>query len=197
MTFKSAGMGVLFAAFVAAAPASAQTASGAGFPISDVSTHSSTITVSDSGTVTGVTFNLDRLGHTFISDLFATLTHDSTTVSWLNRSGGSANLGGDYLISDAGLTTLGGGSGDSRTSGTYAPIDPLSAFIGGSASGDWTLTIADQVGGDTGSLQGWRLNLNAVAGTAPEPATWAMMLMGFGAIGFAMRHRREGELAAA
>jgi hypothetical protein len=28
-------------------------------------------------------------------------------------------------------------------------------------------------------------------GSVPEPATWAMMLLGFGGIGFAMRHRRR------
>jgi hypothetical protein len=29
----------------------------------------------------------------------------------------------------------------------------------------------------------------------PEPATWAMMLVGFGGIGMAMRRRRKGVLA--
>ena len=28
----------------------------------------------------------------------------------------------------------------------------------------------------------------------PEPATWAMMLVGFGAVGFAMRRRKQTEL---
>jgi len=31
----------------------------------------------------------------------------------------------------------------------------------------------------------------------PEPATWAMMLLGFGAIGLSMRHRRRKALQAA
>lgn len=32
-------------------------------------------------------------------------------------------------------------------------------------------------------------------GAVPEPATWAMMLMGFGAIGFGMRNQRKTRLA--
>ena len=38
---------------------------------------------------------------------------------------------------------------------------------------------------DTGVLDG-SITINPV----PEPATWAMMLLGFGAVGFAMRRRR-------
>ncbi|WP_308517208.1 PEPxxWA-CTERM sorting domain-containing protein [Sphingomonas flavescens] len=34
-----------------------------------------------------------------------------------------------------------------------------------------------------------------VANAVPEPATWAMMLLGFGGIGFAMRRRRQPTLA--
>ena len=36
-------------------------------------------------------------------------------------------------------------------------------------------------------------------GTAavPEPATWALMLLGFGALGVSMRRRRQGVLSAA
>jgi hypothetical protein len=33
-----------------------------------------------------------------------------------------------------------------------------------------------------------------VAGAVPEPATWAMMILGFGAVGFAMRRRKQAKL---
>jgi hypothetical protein len=34
----------------------------------------------------------------------------------------------------------------------------------------------------------------SITSGVPEPATWAMMLMGFGAVGFAMRRRKQTEL---
>ena len=34
------------------------------------------------------------------------------------------------------------------------------------------------------------------SGAVPEPATWAMMIMGFGAVGMAARRRRKGVVAA-
>lgn len=36
---------------------------------------------------------------------------------------------------------------------------------------------------------GFNVTLSAVRGAVPEPGTWAMMLLGFGAIGFAMRRK--------
>ena len=42
-----------------------------------------------------------------------------------------------------------------------------------------------------GVLDGFKLK-SIVVTAVPEPGTWAMMLLGFGAVGFAMRRRREG-----
>jgi PEP-CTERM motif len=55
----------------------------------------------------------------------------------------------------------------------------IGAFPNGTLNSDQiTISLAGQDGGgDTGSL--------------PEPATWAMMLLGFGAIGFVMRRRQR------
>ncbi len=177
---------------LSAAPAQAQTVyNGTGFDIPDLSTQSSTITVADAGVVTNVDFTLNGLSHTFLADLFATLTHDGISVTWLNRDGGGNDLGGTYTISDAGTTTLGGGAGNPRVSGTYDAFTSLSAFNGTSVSGAWTLTIADQVALDAGALRSWDLRLTSANGAVPEPATWAMMLIGFGAVGVAMRRRRS------
>lgn len=56
-------------------------------------------------------------------------------------------------------------------------------------AGTYQLTISGN-NNSTGSLGG-TVTINAV----PEPGTWAMMLLGFGAAGFAMRRRRTPALA--
>ena len=54
------------------------------------------------------------------------------------------------------------------------------------AAGDWTLVINGK-NNRTGSLAGTITIEQAV----PEPATWAMMIVGFGAVGFTLRRKRK------
>jgi len=42
-----------------------------------------------------------------------------------------------------------------------------------------------------GTQYRYNVTFAAATGAVPEPATWAMMLMGFGAVGFAMRRRQS------
>jgi len=57
------------------------------------------------------------------------------------------------------------------------------------------IDILNNYGQGTFAERDWSSGLSEVQflGTAvPEPATWMMMLLGFGAVGFAIRRRREG-----
>ena len=56
------------------------------------------------------------------------------------------------------------------------------------SAGQYTLTINGNNRG-TGVLDG----SITIAQAVPEPATWAMMLFGFGAVGFGMRRRRSAD----
>jgi subtilisin-like proprotein convertase family protein len=184
---------VLSTASIAGAQVNTISTLGAGFSIDDLTTHTSVIAITDPAVLTGVTFSLNGLTHSYLRDLSASLTHGGTSVNWLVNSGGSADLNGNYLISDAGAATLGNASGNPRPWGTYSAFNPLSAFDGMSGAGDWTLTITDNAVEDTGNLSNWALNLSSasVVTAAPEPATWAMMIGGFGMAGGALRRRKS------
>lgn len=79
-------------------------------------------------------------------------------------------------------------------SGTYAPdadgwttdITLLAEFIGLPAAGLWTLRVGDYANQDTGTVDSWELNLEAV----PEPQTHAMVALGLAGLAFAGRKRK-------
>jgi len=56
------------------------------------------------------------------------------------------------------------------------------------AAGLHTITVKGSILGPGGGAYSGTVN---VAPPVPEPATWAMMLAGFGAMGFAMRRTRR------
>ncbi len=67
-----------------------------------------------------------------------------------------------------------------------------SFLFGGSMSGDLSVSDAQLFGyiTDTSATPAYLTLTTAVAGV-PEPATWGLMILGFGAIGGAMRSRRR------
>ena len=88
-------------------------------------------------------------------------------------------------------------------SGDFGVIDLLADVDNTDVNEDYHLEL---FGLDPGSytlhVQGTRGRTSTYSGSisfaaVPEPATWAMMLLGFGAIGFALRRRRALVLAQA
>lgn len=193
----SVGFCALSALFVAA-PASADvhTYSGSGFAINDLSTHSSTITVVDADLIDSITFQLTGMTHSFWNDLVGTVTHNGVTAELFNHEGGGRDAAGNYIFTIDAVRSIQTGIGNPiSTADNYSFTYPGGgSFVGSSLAGDWTLTISDQVGVDSGNLEGW--SLSAITGGAvPEPATWALMILGFGLVGGSMR-RRSGVVAA-
>ncbi len=67
----------------------------------------------------------------------------------------------------------------------YTPTSFASTFGGLDSAGIWTLTITDWAGVDTGSVEGWTVNV-----TVPEPSTYALLLTaGLGAVCFIRRRK--------
>ena len=142
----------------------------------------STITGSG-GTITDLNVGL-HITHTWQGDVTVSLTHvnSGTTVTLVNRPGNPQSTFGfstdnygtaltPFVLDDAAAQVY-----DTPVvpvndvSGAWLPdTGPLSAFNGLSANSDWTLTVADNAAGDTGTLVSWGLFVNP-AGPCDGPA---------------------------
>ena len=153
-----------------------------------VTVDSSTMTYDGPTTVADVTtigFTQAQLGSpTFMEDLVftntlaglysITLTTSSPAIDF--TSAVVSGLGGPYNLVEI---------DDDGISEFWRLANPVTLD-----AGQYTLAISGNNSG-AGSLGGSITIRQAV----PEPSTWAMMLIGFGAVGFAMRRRRTPALA--
>jgi hypothetical protein len=108
------------------------------------------------------------------------------------RSNDGTDDGGDTVVPIDGLGWLFSVGPNAPSPGGAATFNPWS-------NGDGTYTAAFFGKLTPKSVDNWgwgAASLTAVAGV-PEPATWAMMLVGFGGLGVAMRLRRRPNLAMA
>ncbi len=123
--------------------------------ILDNNTTTSTLTVPDAVCIGDVDVDMD-ITHTYIGDLIVELSSPGgVTVRLHNRSGGSAN---DIV------TTY-------DEQGSTVPDGPgsLADFNLTGAAGVWTLTVSDEAGGDTGTLNDWALKVVPLSGECPTP----------------------------
>lgn len=123
-----------------------------------------------------------------------------SSVSGCDSGGFNCSQGFEhsYVITINGVST---GYGDGTANGGIGPISPgngyydtaAKAFAFGATPSTFTLTSAstvnfsifdDFLGDNTGGIS---LDVSAV----PEPATWAMLILGFSLTGFAARRRRN------
>jgi hypothetical protein len=118
------------------------------------------------GSTGGITQNVTTVSGQQYTILFSLLTDDST-ISF------SAQFGGTTLLS---LTTPGasGGFTDYSFTGTATGTSTALSFL---FRDDLGFTLLDSI--------------SVVERAVPEPSSWALMLLGFGAIGFAMRRHRS------
>ncbi len=112
-----------------------------------------------------------------------TVTFDSLQSGF----GFDANrLMGDFTVN------IFGEGGSALGNFSYPSANGLTFFGFGSSAVDIrSATIAGTDGTFGFALDNFTFNTNTVTPAVPEPATWAMMLVGFGLVGSAMRRRQK------
>jgi subtilisin-like proprotein convertase family protein len=128
-----------------------------------------TVTAPAASSITDVNVTID-INHTWVGDLEATLTSpDGTVVELFNRPGVPAGTFGcagndlDVTFDDEATNT----ATDFENScgnlpaitGSFQSTIPMSNFDGETPTGDWTLTVVDNAGGDLGVIASWTLDI--------------------------------------
>jgi len=106
--------------------------------------------------------------HTWVGDLIFTLEHVDTgiSVTIIDRPGrlavgyGCDGYDIDATLDDEAATPVEDecASTTPSISGSFFPSNPLSGFDGQGMTGTWTLTVSDNAGQDTGTLDRWCLH---------------------------------------
>jgi len=141
-----------------------------GLPIPDADPCgvSHTIDVPDSFTLGDVDVDV-LIEHTWIWDLVIEVEHLGTTITLWNRDCWDED-DIDVIFDDEGNTV----ACSSPTVGNVIPSEALSAFDGMDSAGEWTITVRDLMGADSGTLIRWSLHLDGL-GPCSEPPVQAEM----------------------
>ena len=190
------------AAMFAAAPASAATNTGFEFGLTgwtangDAGTTSS-ISVGNTTLAPTQGQSLGYIGAGLGADMYSTLEQSFHLQAGDVLTGDAAFLAADYLpFNDDAYLSIGGtvlGTASVATVGNYGSTGWLNFSFVAPTTGSYLLQLGVRNVLDNGlssyaALDNVRVN-GALAGV-PEPATWALMILGFGAVGGAMRRRR-------
>lgn len=118
------------------------------------------------------------------------LGDDFTTNNFVSFTYGGSNLFAAYTIASPDVGSFDGsfnGSAGPQNISIFGPFDINgSPYFQTFLDGSWDTGIlfsSDMGNGATWAIAG-------VQGGVPEPATWAMLIIGFGAVGMASRKRR-------
>jgi len=125
--------------------------------INNNATVTSNLVVGGLGKVNRAVAQID-VAHTNDADLDIYLTSPAgVTVELTTDNGSTADNFTNTIFNTACPTAV--TAGTAPFAGCYKPEQPMTSFGGGPAKGAWVLTVTDDLTGNTGTLNAWRLNL--------------------------------------
>ena len=141
-------------------------------PIPDASTVSSTIEVTGAArSLTDVDLFVD-IPHPYSGDLEVTLRSPAGTTALMvaDIERRLPDVFADTTFDDQAGRAVSDYPLD-RVVTAVTPMKPLSVFRGEDPNGTWTLTVVDDEAQDVGTLESWRLDIQALPATPPTTAT--------------------------
>lgn len=127
-------------------------------PLPDATLTTSTLAVSGLASVVRDLNVRVNLTHTRDDDLMITLVSPSgTRVQLVNKVGGAGANFTNTIFDDEAATLI--SAGTVPFTGSFRPLQSLTAFDEVSGNGTWTLEIADQYSTNTGTLLSWDLTI--------------------------------------
>ncbi|MEP3226766.1 MAG: PEPxxWA-CTERM sorting domain-containing protein [Parasphingorhabdus sp.] len=173
-------------------------ATGAGLTFESFETEQSGATVNYPGFSVTESNGFDFITHTSINSFFTSATSDGANSIWFDDNGSSLAtfvfdapinaFGFDVAAAAAGTMTFSGGAAGSFALGADTPT-----FFGLISDTAFTTLQFDMSGGPEVGFDALSFGIANVA-AVPEPATWAFMIFGFGAIGGALRRNRKANV---
>jgi uncharacterized repeat protein (TIGR01451 family) len=165
-------------------PTTVTATQSAAVPIADVTVSTSTVAVTGAGTWLWDINVTTNITHTFAADMDITLTSPAGTVVTLTTDNGAGNdnvFNGTVWDDDANpagavpYTTNNGLATDHAyvnltTATPLVAEEALAAFQGENPNGTWTLSVSDDLTGDTGSIDSWSVEVTTFP-AAPLTAT--------------------------
>jgi len=168
----------------------------AGGDINDLSTLNLQFFVTDSFKITDLNLKFESMVHSYVGDLNIVLSHnylspDGAAILISKRSSNYYDAWGDFTWDDEGARPYTDFAKGYPVYRSLRPFQGLSVFDGQNGYGLWMISFEDTNQGDIGSIQGWTLSFEGEPlAPVPEPGVWALMILGFGAMGAALRRRR-------
>ena len=143
------------------------------------------LTRTDLGTI--ATFTITGIGQQRTATTGGVNTFAFNTVQGTNLTAANTYFG--FAYNNGGVVSF-NYSTPSSTGGTFVGPNNFVVALGATFSDD----TSTQPQNSYDALNARTYSINATA--VPEPATWAMMLLGFGMVGFGLRGRRQGKVTA-
>jgi len=202
---KSSLLATAIAVLALGAAAEAQAASNLGFETGDTSgwtvsgSGGATVGYGAFGAVEGAYLGFIEAG--LGAGVYSTLTQVFDLVAGQTISGQVGFQANDYLPfdDDAYLSINGVHLFDSSIGsvGSYGDSGWQGFSYTAPTTGAYTLQLGVRNNGDNAASSGAVLDKIGLSAAVPEPASWTMMILGFGAIGLLLRSDRRRDLAEA